>query len=102
MKIPEGWTLVPNTPTQSMLDEFSGVYWPEREKWGELYEAKRLLELQAYSAMLLATPTPPTRPDAEIEALQTRYRVLLGAYRRLRKAHSSLLQTHRELKDSLK
>lgn len=60
--IPDGWVLVPLVPTERMLNEFSGVWWPnlgraELRQWtGE----KRLLEEQAYAAMLAVAPSPPT------------------------------------------
>lgn len=67
--IPDGWVLVPVVPSERMLMEFSGVWWPnlgraELRQWtGE----KRLLEEQAYAAMLAVAPSPP-KGDSITEA----------------------------------
>lgn len=70
--IPAGWALVPLIPTERMLNEFSGVWWPncdsaELTKWAK---DKRLLEEQAYAAMILAAPSPPVSGDSEIDSLR--------------------------------
>lgn len=71
--IPKGWVLVPVIPTERMLNEFSGVWWPnlgmnELRQWtGE----KRLLEEQSYAAMIAVAPTPPKGEGASIESLKS-------------------------------
>lgn len=60
--IPNGWVLVPLVPTERMLNEFSGVWWPhcDKEELKDWAKGKRQLEEEAYAAMLKAVPSPPT------------------------------------------
>lgn len=83
--IPYGWALVPIMPTERMLNEFSGVWWPnlgmnELRQWTK---EKRLLEEKAYAAMLAAAPSPPTE-DGNLQVQITKLN------RRLRKKAQQL------------
>lgn len=70
--IPAGWALVPMIPTERMLNEFSGVWWPhcDREELKRWAKDKRVLEEQAYASMIAVAPTPPDGSASEIEALK--------------------------------
>lgn len=73
--IPRGWVLVPITPSERMLSEFAGHYWPH------LPREKQDHERAAYNAMLLVVPTPPEGDVTEIEALKTKIVRLEGLLR---------------------
>lgn len=62
--IPRGWMLVPLKPTERMLGEFAGFYWPHMRR------EKQEHERAAYAAMLAACPTPPVGGTSELEALR--------------------------------
>ena len=61
---PHGWTLVPIEPSERMLSEFAGHYWPY------LKREKQEHERAAYAAMLYVVPTPPTGGTSELESLR--------------------------------
>lgn len=67
-----GWVMVPLIPTERMLNEFSGVWWPhvDREELRRWAKDKRLLEEQAYAAMLAVAPTPPEGGTDEVQLLR--------------------------------
>lgn len=59
-----GWQLVPVIPTERMLSEFSGVWWPN------IPRDKGVHEEAAYAAMLSVAPSPPVQGESEVEGLR--------------------------------
>ena len=59
--IPQGWALIPIEPTERMLGEFAGCYWPH------MCREKQEHERAAYAAMLAVCPTPPVGGTSELE-----------------------------------
>jgi hypothetical protein len=59
MNIPEGWKLVPITPTAAMKEAAESVSWPDMEgcSWIEFYNALH----QCYTAMVTAAPDPQSK-----------------------------------------
>lgn len=82
---PRGWMLVPIDPTERMLGEFAGFYWPHMPR------EKQEHELAAYAAMLAACPTPPTGGTSELEALRDQL-MRLGTDLRLERKRADKLQ----------
>lgn len=62
--IPQSWAIVPVEPTERMLGEFAGCYWPHMRR------EKQEHERGAYAAMLAVCPTPPVGGTSELEALR--------------------------------
>lgn len=76
--IPRGFVLVPVIPTERMLNEFSGVWWPnlgmnELRQWTK---EKRLLEEKAYAAMIAVAPSAPVEDSSQLQAMQSQLRHL--------------------------
>jgi hypothetical protein len=58
--IPAGWKLVPEEPTEAMLD----AYWHQAGESREMRARCHDTAFGRYRAMIAATPTPPLSPDS--------------------------------------
>lgn len=85
---PEGWVLVPIVPTERMLGEFAGFYWPH------LKREKQDHERQAYASMLEVCPTPPVGGTTELEAVRDQ---LMRMEANLREERAKSARLQREL-----
>lgn len=83
--VPHGWVLLPIEPSERMLGEFAGVYWPH------LRREKQDHERAAYAAMLAVCPTPPVGGTTELEAARDQL-VRIETELRLERAKSAKLQ----------
>ncbi|WAX22380.1 hypothetical protein P6F34_gp27 [Pseudomonas phage MiCath] len=104
-----GWVLVPVIPTDRMLNEFSGIWWPHvpQSQLTAWAKDKRAEELKAYAAMLAVAPSAPVdcsqldAANAHIRQLQKLLRdkdyELKRAYKKMKYAHDKRREAEAKL-----